>query len=129
MSALTIILIIIVVLVLFSYLYMVYKKYKNTKRQESIWPPTGTPLACPDFWVNKGNGLCHNPSLLGTGEGTNKQTPISQKNFMNISNCTLGKLNDPSCLKSKCDWARQTNNPWFGVLPDCKKGQNCYCPA
>ena len=128
MSALTIILIIIVILILFTYFYHMYKTYKTSKRKREAWPPVGTPLQCPDFWVNKGNGVCQNPFLLGTGEGGSPNSlPI--KNFMSMSGCAGRKTNDLSCRKAKCIWARSTNNPWFGVQPKCKAGQNCYCPA
>ena len=128
MSVLTIILIIIVVLILFTYFYHMYKNYKKSKHRREKWPPEGTPMPCPDYWINKGNGLCENQFLIGTGEG-NSPNPIPMKNFSGYGRCAGAKPNDKNCLRAKCVWARKTNNPWFGVLPGCKKGQNCYCPA
>ncbi len=128
MGALTIILIIIVVIILFTYFYHMYQNYKATKQRREAWPPVGTPLECPDYWVNKGNGVCQNPFLLGTGEGGSSK-PIALKNFSGISGCAGRKSADVACKRAKCIWARSTNNPWFGVQPTCTAGQNCYCPT
>jgi len=105
-----------------------YGSYKKAKRRKDVWPPAGSPLVCPDYWVNKGDGLCENPFLMGTGDN-NSSAPMPSKNFSNYNSCAGSKTNDKECLNAKCKWARRTNNPWFGVLPGCSKGQNCYCPG
>ena len=128
MDTLTIILIVIVIIILFTYLYNMYKSYSQAKRIKNLWPPNGTPLACPDYWVNKENGLCDNPLLVGTGEN-NSPNPIRSNDFSSFSSCSGINKNSKACLNAKCKWARRTNNPWFGVLPGCQAGQNCYCPG
>ena len=127
MDALTIILIIIVVILLVSYFYRLRQDYKKNKKRSQRWPPVGSPSTCPDYWIDKGDGVCENPYSLGTGE--NNPNPIPQYNFSNLQGCSLEDMNNEKCLASKCEWAKKSNNPWFGVLPKCTKGQNCYCPA
>lgn len=127
MDALTIILIIIVVFILLGYFYKLRQDYKKNKRRNNKWPPPGSPGDCPDYWVNKGNGLCENPFMLGTDD--NSPNPIGRYNFSSLAGCSIDDMNNQKCLASKCSWARKSNNPWFGVLPKCTKGQNCYCPS
>lgn len=64
---------------------------------------------------------------MGTGESGAK--PVQSKNFNNFASCSGSKQGETECLNAKCKWARKTNNPWFGVLPNCTKGHNCYCPG
>ena len=127
MSALTIILIIIVVILVILYLYRIISNYRKSYKKRNKWPPIGSPLPCPDYWIDKGSGACENTFLLGTGQG-NSPDPIKSMNFNSYGGCA-GQPNSKSCLNNKCTWARNTNNPWFGVLGGCKEGQNCYCPG
>ncbi len=127
MGVLTIVLIIIVVMILFSLFYNIYHSNKSANQAKNAWPPQGSPLICPDYWVNKGNGQCYNPYLIGNGEGGSSK-PIALKDFSSITGCS----DDPEskeCLAAKCRWSHSTNNPWFGIRPNCEKGQNCYCPT
>ena len=126
MNVFTIILVFIVVLILFTYFYHMYKNLKNKSKRDNRWPPIGSPLPCPDYWVNKLNGVCDNPMKLGLSS-SGKLPILPSVDFKTFPDCSENNLNSVKCLQKKCSWARNTNNPWFGVNSGCQPGDDCYC--
>lgn len=122
----TIVLIVIVVIVLAIYFIAEFIAFRKANAG-SKWPPWGRPLRCPDYWVDKGNNVCANPHKLGTGYPSGSK-PINEFNMNNFPECVGKNYNSKACLKAKCKFAQTSNNPWFGVQPDCRKTGKCYCP-
>ena len=138
MNAFTIILIIIVCIILFTYFYNLIVNFSRYEKKKGIWPPEPRQM-CPDYWVQMGTGdniVCRNVFGLGTGL-KNSGTPIPQVNLkgLHLPKHLHGCESDqfaPKCMQAKCEWAKQTNNPWFGVGPNCDgdaDNPECYCPS
>ena len=135
MNIFTIVLIIIVCIILFTYFYNGIKQYKRYKKTSDVWPPLPRQL-CPDYWIDSGKHTCTNPFNLGTGKasgGKINSTPITHINLnSDFHTCSTGNQFSKDCLAAKCSWAKSTNNPWFGVGPNCNKNAehpDCYCPG
>ena len=126
MSAVTIVIIIFVVIILFTYFYHMYKSWKKNEKKYQ-WPPEVLP--CPDYWIHKGNGVCENTFGLGLGASQNtKGYPLQSKTFSTMPGCD--KPNSKTCLNQKRQWANLTQNPWFGIAPQCHENPaNCYVPS
>jgi hypothetical protein len=117
----------IVIIIIVLLLYFIYQLYNFFSYAPESWPPWGRPLPCPDYWIHKGNNVCMNPLQLGTGYPDGKKI-ISEYNMSRLPGCLSGKENSKECLRAKCDFAQVSNNPWFGVQPNCKETGKCYCP-
>ena len=122
----TIILILLVIIVLTVYFIMEFYSYRR-QANYNRWPPWGRPLPCPDYWIHKGNNICVNPFKLGTGYPTGSKF-IQEYDMNTLPGCLGNKKNSQSCLRSKCNFAKTSNNPWFGVQPNCVESGKCYCP-
>merc|ERR1711990_519861 len=124
MGVFTIVLIIIVIIILCIYFYLEYVSYsKNSKKAK--WPPPGRPLPCPDYWHHKGNQICVNISKQGTGYPSGVKY-VPEFDFKTLRGCLGKNPNNKTCLRSKCNFAQVSNNPWFGVQPNCKESGRCY---
>jgi hypothetical protein len=126
MEIITIILLIIVIIILVIYFineYLVFSRTKNKNR----WPPWGRPLPCPDYWVHVGNNICVNPHKQGTGYPKGSKY-IDKFDMKTLRGCLGRNQNNKLCLRSKCNFAQVSNNPWFGVQPNCVESGRCYCP-
>lgn len=118
-----IIIIIVILVIYFIYEIINYRKVINQDR----WPPWGRPLPCPDYWIHKGNNVCVNPFKLGSGYPKGSQ-PIMEYDMKKLSGCLNNHQGSRECLVSKCEFAHKSNNPWFGVQPNCVQSGKCYCP-
>ena len=126
MEALTIVLIILVSIVLITYFVLEYLAFR-TYSQKRKWPPVGRPLPCPDYWIHKGNNVCVNITKQGTGY-PDGQAYVPEFDMKTLRGCIGKNPNNKTCLRSKCNFAQITNNPWFGVQPNCVESGRCYCP-
>ena len=119
-----IIIIIVILLIYFIFEIINYRKVSNTNR----WPPWGRPLPCPDYWIHKGNNICVNPFNLGTNYPKGSKY-IDEYDMKKLPGCLNNHLGSKECLISKCNFAQKSNNPWFGVQPNCIDSGKCYCPS
>lgn len=111
--------IVIFFLVVFVIVYFVHQT--NAWRDESYniqWPPLIN--NCPDYWVDKGDGVCHNPHGLGK-VGTVDFKDIGGQNIYPSSDPVImqNQLNTPRMLRSKCRWAKKNKVSWEGVNNLC----------
>jgi hypothetical protein len=126
MGVISIILIIVVIIILLVYFIFEYLEYNKTSKLRK-WPPIGRPLPCPDYWLHKGNNVCVNVHKQGTGY-PDGQKYVPEFDMKTLSGCLGRNQNNKRCLRSKCNFAQISNNPWFGVQPNCVESGRCYCP-
>ena len=129
MNPFTIIVIILVCVVLFTYFYNAYRSWSQSSTLKNVWPPPPIPK-CPDYWSENGN-TCVNTYMLGTGKA-GSSTVVQSLDLTSLPGCSGSNQSSTACKASKCSWAKETNNPWFGVGPTCSADYNqpqCYCPS
>ena len=124
MDALSIVLIIFVVIILILYFYRIYLNEKAYNKLHK-WPPTNTPMSCPDYWYLH-DGECINSHQLGNAEPGSKQTYSSNFNSNASQGCAIGNKRplDSDCLRKINQWSQSTNNPWFGSSMNCSNSKN-----
>ena len=112
-------------LILFVIMYYITQTRSwREKRLEIQWPPVVQ--NCPDYWIDKGDGVCENVKNLGKFKTGEDSTFVD---FKEIGNHDIfltddvvemrNQLNSDKMLRSKCTWAKQHQVSWEGVHNLC----------
>lgn len=123
-SVIAIVLAIFLLIMLLWYYYSSYKNNQNNKKK-STWPPKGY-NACPDYWVNVGNGQCVNPHGIGLpntcypGIKTIKSPLDSNKQVQSMEfSGELYNSSNSNAPTNKCHFSKNCQTPWEGIDTLC----------
>ena len=111
--------IVIGILVVFVVVYFVHQTNKWKNESASIqWPPMIN--NCPDYWIDKGNGVCLNAHNLGKQHSVDFKDVGGHNIYMTKDPIQMqNQLNTPRVLRSKCRWAKKHKVSWEGVNGLC----------
>lgn len=107
---------VIIAIVVVIYLMILALKYFGSTKIKIRFPPWISP--CPDYWTNKGDGLCCR-TVDDNGEGNGNETAESSKmgtdgQYSKQNACAKVEGARTSYVQ-KCEWARENNIHWSGI--------------
>lgn len=112
------------IIIFVIYFFILHTKKWNEENKNLKWIPIIN--NCPDYWVDKGDGVCENIHNLGKfSSSENKRftdfKEISKEGIYLTDDVVQlrNQLNSKEMLKQKCSWTKRHNISWEGINNLC----------